>query len=205
MNSREHYTRREYDLKGRFASYWHQVDEVLGSRPGNVLQAGMGNGFLRDYLKRRDVEITDLDTDPDLGPDVVGDVRDMPFEDGQFDLCVCFEVLEHMPYEYFRAALSELKRVSRGRVIISVPDIRPVYRVFMELPVIGWFRLMIPRPRIRPGLHRPDDREHFWNINERGFPLRKVQEDIKREGLDIIRTYRVFEHPSHRFFVLEKK
>ena len=67
------------------------------------------------------------------GADVVADVRDLPFEDGRFDLALCVSTLEHVGHDNTTyavdaprdddgdvAALRELRRVAE-RVIVSVP------------------------------------------------------------------------------------
>jgi 2-polyprenyl-3-methyl-5-hydroxy-6-metoxy-1,4-benzoquinol methylase len=46
-------------------------------------------------------------------------VDDLPFVDRDFELVLCLEVLEHLPDP--EAALTELARVSRGHIVISVP------------------------------------------------------------------------------------
>ncbi len=48
-----------------------------------------------------------------------GDLHDLPFEDGEFDVALCSETLEHV--SDFRSALSELLRVARTAVVITVP------------------------------------------------------------------------------------
>lgn len=52
---------------------------------------------------------------------VLGDGERMPFEDGAFDVTLCFETLEHVPNP--QQLLEELARVTRrdGRVFISIP------------------------------------------------------------------------------------
>lgn len=51
----------------------------------------------------------------------LGDGERMPFEDGSFDVVLCFETLEHVPNP--EQLLEELARVTRreGRVFISIP------------------------------------------------------------------------------------
>jgi len=49
------------------------------------------------------------------------------------------------------------------------------------------------------------DDQHYWEIGKAGYRLGKITKDIERAGFDIIKTYRIFEHPYHRFFILEKK
>jgi SAM-dependent methyltransferase len=56
---------------------------------------------------------------------VRGDACELPFGDQRFDLVVCLEVLEHLPEP--ERALRELRRVSRGGCLISVPH-EPFFR-----------------------------------------------------------------------------
>ena len=48
-----------------------------------------------------------------------GSIKNMPFDDGQFELVLCTEVLEHISEP--ETALTELKRVSSEYLLISVP------------------------------------------------------------------------------------
>jgi len=118
-----------YDTKERFCSYWHQIQEVLLLKPSEVLEIGIGNGFVSRYLKERGINVTTLDIDKELKPDVVGSVLDIPFHCETFQVVACYEVLEHLPYEDIPKALSEISRVSKQYVILSVPDVNRVYRI----------------------------------------------------------------------------
>jgi ubiquinone/menaquinone biosynthesis C-methylase UbiE len=55
-----------------------------------------------------------------------GSVYALPFAAASFDLVLCCEVLEHL--EDPEAALVELTRVTRGAVLLSVPN-EPVWRL----------------------------------------------------------------------------
>lgn len=46
--------------------------------------------------------------------------------------------------------------------------------------------------------------EHYWEIGKFGYPLSRIIKDIKIAGFNIKKTYRIFEVPYHRFFILEK-
>lgn len=48
------------------------------------------------------------------------DRQDLPFEDGRFETVVCTDVLEHL--ERLHAVFDELCRVSKGHVIVSLPN-----------------------------------------------------------------------------------
>jgi SAM-dependent methyltransferase len=53
-------------------------------------------------------------------PDVVASIMHLPFRDSCFETVLAFEVIEHV--ENGESALLELKRISRNKVILSVPN-----------------------------------------------------------------------------------
>jgi ubiquinone/menaquinone biosynthesis C-methylase UbiE len=199
----EHYVNNNYDVKGRFVSYWHQIYEVLALQPQKVLEVGVGNKFFTSYLRQRDFNVTTLDIDAQLNPDVVGSVQRIPFANEVFDIITCFQLLEHIKYKYFLEALRELHRVSKFHVILSLPDATPVYRIFIELPRIKPIRMMLKHPFPRTATHTYDG-HHHWEIGKKDYPLKKIESDIRRAGFRVRNTYRVFEFIYHRFFLLSK-
>jgi 2-polyprenyl-3-methyl-5-hydroxy-6-metoxy-1,4-benzoquinol methylase len=56
----------------------------------------------------------------------VADVYALPFRDGEFDVVVCCEVLEHLRAPDL--ALQEIRRVTAGHCLVSVPN-EPVWRL----------------------------------------------------------------------------
>jgi len=198
-----HYFNKSYDTKERFISYWHQVNEIVSLEPDSVIEIGIGSGFISKYLKERGINITTLDFDPNLNPDKVGSVLNIPFEDNSFEVVACYEVLEHLPFENFNKALAEIFRVSKSYAILSLPDVNRVYRVYVHFPKVGVFKRLIPLPRLKRPIHNFDG-EHYWEIGKACYPLSKVVCEIQKSGFKIEKTYRLFEHPYHRFFVLKK-
>ena len=53
------------------------------------------------------------------------DALDLPFDDNAFDNVLCMEVLEHLEKIDFAKALHELRRVTRKRLMITVPYKEP--------------------------------------------------------------------------------
>jgi ubiquinone/menaquinone biosynthesis C-methylase UbiE len=190
-----------YDTKERFCSYWHQIDEIRKRSPRQVLEIGIGNGFVAGYLRKKGIAVTTIDPINELGPNVVGSVLGLPFAGNTFDVVSCCQVLEHLPYRDFTRALMESARVSKSHVIMSVPDRTTVYRIDLELPRIPPIRRLVHHPRPRPDTHQFDG-EHYWEIGKNGYPLKRIESDIRQTTLRIIQTYRVFEFPYHRFFIL---
>lgn len=201
---RSQYFSESYDSKERFNSYWHQVKEIIKLSPKQVLEIGVGNGFVSWYLKARKISVTTLDIDKNLNPDVVGNVLEMPLTDESFDVVVCYEVLEHLPYKSFNRALAEIFRVSKSHVVLSLPDASRIYGFGLRRQRKGGRKILIPVPRFKKPVHKFDS-EHYWEIGKAGYPLKRIADDIKKEGFEILATYRVFEQLYHRFFVLRKQ
>jgi SAM-dependent methyltransferase len=98
-------------------------------RFGSCLDAGAAEGYKAELVRRlfgAEVVATDLSEKAcERAREIFGltarsaDLHDLPFEDGEFDVALCSETLEHV--SDFRSALSELLRVSRTAVVITVP------------------------------------------------------------------------------------
>ncbi len=197
----QYYT-SEYNSKGRFCSYWHQIQEIILVNPKNMLEIGVGNNFISSYFKERKLYVTTLDIDKRLNPDIVGSVLEMPFSKKSFDAVACYEVLEHLPFEDFIKALSEISRVSQRYVFISLPEVNRVCHFNIQIPKIGEIKKLIPLPTFKKEINKFDG-EHYWEIGKAGFPLSKIVSNIEKVGFKIEKTYRVFEMPYHRIFVLK--
>jgi predicted SAM-dependent methyltransferase len=198
------YFSKEYDSKERFCSYWHQINEVISLQPVKVLEIGIGNQFVAQYLTSRGLKIITFDVEKKLGPDVVGSVLEVPFEGATFEVILCCEVLEHLPYPKFVPALKEIWRVSKPYSIISVPDVTTVYRFNIEVPRFGEIKKLISHPFPKSSVHHFDG-EHHWLIGKTDYPLKRIVADINKSGFEILKTYRVFECYYHRFFLLRKQ
>ncbi len=198
-----HYFDKSYDSKERIISYWYQAREIIELNPKKILEIGIGNGFVSQYLKNRKINVMTLDIDERLEPDILGNILDLPFTDGSFDTIASYEVLEHLPYEDAKKALSEIYRVSQKHAIISLPDCTLAYRFCLSIPKIGMINKLIPVPRFKAPQHVFNG-QHYWEIGKAGYPLNKIINDIQKTGFDVERTYRLFENPGHRFFILKK-
>lgn len=86
-----------------------------------------------------------LDSDPRVKPDVVADMRALPFRDECFYGIIASHVLEHVPTGDVKLSLREMHRVlrSQGTLQVHVPDMEWVAKRIVEdglrynlLPVI---------------------------------------------------------------------
>ena len=199
-----HYGFSRYMEKPRWMSLWYQMDEILNAKPKTVLEVGKGTGILGTLLMHYGIDYQSADIDPDLKPDHIASATDLPFEDDSFDVICCFQVLEHIPYEFFQQAITELLRVAKKQVIISLPNAKTLWQYSFHIPKKGKVRLDIPHPRLHPQKHVFDG-EHYWEINKEGYPLSDIVNTMEGCGAVVDKSYRVIEHPYHHFFVLVKK
>lgn len=195
------YQSHTYNYQSRWVSYFTQVDAVLAKNPKTVLEVGVGDGVVCDYLKKRGVAVTTADVDSALKPDTVASVTRLPFPTGAFDVVLCAEVLEHLPFEEFPRALGELRRVARSFVVVSVPHWGPTVHVVVRLPLLGRFQLFwkVPYPK-----RHTKEGEHFWEIGKLGYAFGRIRRTIKEAGFRIEHDFIVPESPYHHFFILKK-
>ena len=198
------YQTLDYIDKPRWISLWHQINEVAATRPTSVLEVGTGNGIVSYTLRLLKIRTTTVDIDARLEPDQVGDIRKLPFKNGEFDTILCAEVLEHIPFDDFKKALKELYRVCRRYVVVSLPhDYLTYFWLSIKLiPFIPTKHFFITLPR---NLKHKFDGQHYWEIGKKGYSLNRISYLFKRNGFSIEKNYRLTEFPYHRFFVLKKK
>lgn len=198
---RAHYDFGRYLDRARWASVWHQLDEVLRLDPGSVLEIGPGPGVFKAVATALGLPVLTLDPDPDLRPDIVGSALGLPLADDAVDVACAFQVLEHLPYSDALAAFGELVRVARRHVVISLPDAKPLWRYRIHIPRVGEREVCVPRPFHTPRVHHFNG-EHHWELNVRGYPVAKVCADFGRLA-HLARSFRAPENPYHHFFVFD--
>ena len=108
--------------------------------PKNIVELGAGEGQLIKIIKKEfpkskiggsDIseEMIKIATRNLKGKNVslsTQDIHKLSYKPKSFDLIVCCEVLEHVDNP--KKALAEIKRICRGKVLLSVP-LEPLWRV----------------------------------------------------------------------------
>lgn len=197
--NKTHYEFAKYMNKARWNSVWHQIDEMARFSPNSVLEIGPGPGLFKSLAGFLGIKVETLDLDVELQPDYVASATAMPIDDSSFDVVCAFQMLEHLPYKESLCAFSEMARVSRGKLIISLPDARPMWHYRIQVPKLGVYEYLIPRPFYNAPIHEFDG-EHYWEISKRDYPLSRIIEDFSQYA-PLLKTYRVKENPYHRFFI----
>ncbi len=124
-------------------------EEIRKKKPKTILDVGCGEGFTLERLHQQGIGeklegVDFLKTAIEIGkkqyPHLTlkeGTIYDLPYKDNSFDLVICSEVLEHL--EDPEKALSELERVTKKHIVLSVPN-EPWFMIANFLRGKNWSR-----------------------------------------------------------------
>ena len=204
---KDHYFKKKYDDFSRFVSYFHQIDLARSLDPKNILEIGKGNGMVSDYLKKIGFSVTTCDFDKNLNPDIVAHIHSIPVVENSFEAVLAYEILEHLPFDQFEKCLTELKRVSKKYVLISLPYKSTSFEFIWKFPGV---RTLFKRDFLRHLFRIPlkfggikVSGQHYWEIDIFQYPLRKIRK-ILAKHFKITKEFSPPFNSYHRFFLLEK-
>lgn len=108
-----------------------RINQTIDLVPGDtksLLDAGCGNGIFLNNLALKKPQIKGFGFDRSEEalkyvevPHATGDMDKLNFDSRSFDCVTSLEVIEHLPIKVYKNALSEMARVARNYIIISVP------------------------------------------------------------------------------------
>src|SRR3989338_8388564 len=194
------YQNLKYSDLERWSSFWYQINEISVLKPEKILEIGVGDKTVNNYLKAAGFEVSSLDIDPHTKPDHVGSVENIPLPDKSVDLVLCAEVLEHLPFEKFSACLEEIKRVAKKNVVFTLPHWGRHFSAHIRLPFLKHVRFQFKRSWF-PIKHVVG--EHFWEIGKQGYDLDRIRQIISATDYIVKKDYIIFESPYHHIFILQ--
>lgn len=201
----ERYFASDYIERKQFDAFISQILAVTSLRPGKILEIGPGNGFVSGYFRAAGYQVTTFDINANLKPDVVGNIVEIDrfFAEKAFDLILCAEVLEHLPFEHFDTILAKFRSLTNNHVVITLPRRHRILldlRIHLKLPFVKAIDLNI--------FYRIPDRQkwegHHWEIDYHPtFSLSKIT-DVMKKHFIVKRTFPDERVRHHQFFILEK-
>ncbi|MCX7049825.1 MAG: class I SAM-dependent methyltransferase [Candidatus Sumerlaeota bacterium] len=173
-----------FDRYDRLSALCAMIEAMDPAGVWRVLDVGGYPGALADALPGREVWTLDM---PECARPRYsqGSACVMPFGDGEFDLVLASDVLEHIPQPQRKQAIGEMTRVARRRIAISGPFDTPGVRT-AESKIAEWIERLTNKPN-------PWLAEHA----ERGLPQLLETVDDLRFTIDDLRFIRSeFRGPS---------
>ena len=122
-----------------------RINETISLIPkdcSSILDAGCGDGRIINRLISEYGRVVGLDQSQEAlrhvkAEKILGSIESLSFPDKSFDLVLCCEVLEHLPFEIYPRVLTELERVARKYIIVTVPNNEDIRRALIVCPHCG--------------------------------------------------------------------
>ena len=180
-----YYLTSKYLSLERFINYYCQISNILNISPKNILFIGVGDNIV-PYILKRKFDVTTLDFDNNLRPDICGDIRNLPFLTNinkRFDLVCLFEVLEHISYAEMEEVLKFLSLIS-DKILISVPHRRTGFEIILKFPFArsliscGFLRFAMRIPLRFKGFK--ESGQHYWEIDGINVSLNKFRKSVEK-------------------------
>lgn len=178
--------------KKRFESLATIVEKLA---PKKVVDVGCGNGLFLNQLRK----IPSFDFERLCGVDrsstalkhvktesVLASIDSLPFNDNEFDIVTCLEVIEHLSIDLLRKSLCELSRISSRYILISVPFNENLRNNLIDCPHCytkfnPWYHV-----------HSFDKNEMNGLLKNNGFKTNEIGFIGEKEKLAFSRLIRLF-------------
>ncbi|PIT89105.1 MAG: methyltransferase type 11, partial [Candidatus Levybacteria bacterium CG10_big_fil_rev_8_21_14_0_10_36_7] len=167
----------------------------------SILEIGVGDKVIASYIKNNtDLQYQSLDIDPELQPDIIGDITRINLPHNSYDAVCAFEVLEHIPFTEFEKALEGMRAISKKYVILSLPHFGPPVLFACKIPFLKQIRFAKKIPY--PQKHQFNG-QHYWEIGKKGYSIKKIREILQKKFV-LESEFIPFENQYHHFFILRK-
>lgn len=188
---------------------YSQVEQIIWTKrlnPLRVLEIGPGNGFTSSALRLLGIDVDTVDVNPNLSPTYCCSILDLnkigiP---NNYDVVLCAEVLEHLPFYDFSAAIFEISKMTKCYAVITLPRCQ---RVLLSLDFsIKFYRMR--RMHAHFFLYRKSKKigkEHQWEINSSKETNIKYIKLVFENYFNVVEDKIFPYHPKHHFFLLKIK
>lgn len=182
--SKEHYDFNKYVDEKRWNSYYYQINEAINSKGNDILIIGKGDGIVPSVIKLFNKNVTTFDFDENLKPDIVGSVTEIDkILKKKYDVIICCQVLEHIPFEQFENILKKIKNCYKEKIILSLPNCNTWLKINLKIPKIKEWKLQVPIKKIKKpkwDINKQGNGEHYWEIDADGYDKSKIETILKK-------------------------
>lgn len=150
----------------QLCSFAHQIHDIHQLKPKSIIEVGIGNGFTSTFLKSAGFDVFTVDINPNLSPDLCAPISELPnqLRERKFDLVVCCEVLEHLPFDEFESCMQIFQQIA-SRMYLTLPQAKKFFGFggFLQLPKLGRRNVnaYLSRAKALPA-------EHYWEVGSAG-------------------------------------
>jgi hypothetical protein len=170
---------------------------------GRVLEIGIGNGLAAGMLRGLGNDVVTFDINPQLQPDICGDFTSHDISSlGRFDVVLCCEVLEHLPFEGFEHCVSRLAQIAPAAVV-TLPCVRRFWGfggVFQVPPLLRRYGVV----GMRLPLGRKIPPYHCWEIDSSPQTAMRSVRSVFRRHFSTVRSCFEPVNPYHQVFLCKQ-
>jgi len=103
----------------------YELLKKLINKNNYVLEVGAAKGFITKRLIENGYQSIGIDVSKYIVPlsnnrVILSSVTHIPFKDKTFDLVLCENVLEHIPYQILKLVPKELYRVCKSKIVVTI-------------------------------------------------------------------------------------
>lgn len=168
-----------YYREKRIGQQWLQLGLLNGLPVKRVLEVGPYLGFVTALLDNAGYEVTTLDVCPrrfvrPAVPHIQADLTRVSAEELEgFDVILCCEMLEHLPWERAAAVLHTFRRSGARFLVTSVPYEGLQLHFLLDVNLHRFQqRFAFRKGRSLRRFSPPEgSSEHYWEIGYRGYGL----------------------------------
>lgn len=155
---------KNYDSTVRIYSYKEQIRILESLAVNSILEIGIGTKYVYNNLCEQGKDIIGYDIDRNYDPDILGDIRSLPFKEESFECVICSHVIEHLPLEdVLSRILPELIRVTSKYIVLSTPNYPLSVKIFKKIVKGNYW----------------ESKSHRWELG-RTITIKNFVEMIKR-------------------------
>lgn len=119
-----------------------QTISLIPEGVSSILDVGCGDGRITNQLICRYGKVVGLESSREAlryvkAEKVLGNIDYLPLPDRSFDLVLCCEVLEHLPFKVYPKAVEEIERVAAKYIIVTVPSNQDIKASLVTCPYCG--------------------------------------------------------------------
>jgi len=122
---------------------WSRITETINMIPEetkSVVDVGCGDGLLTNELLGKFEKVLGIDVSREAlkyvkTEKLLANMDDLPLPERSFDLVVCSEVIEHLPYPVYEKSLLELQRIAHKYLLLTIPNEEFLRDRFVKCPL----------------------------------------------------------------------